>query len=299
MTVRRKIIKRRFTLIEMLMVVMVIGILFGMLMPALGKAKVRAKYTRWLGYNSMVSRDPDVIINYNFETMDYKSKVKGVFYPAVFNNAAGCTAAGFDSTHYAGILSPAGSGPTWLRGGGRWLKLKNALLFDGVNDYVEVLGTKLTNFNPSQQDFTIIIWANPAIRANQTLCSKTISATTNSQYNLYMATTGVRARVGNVNIQRTTPPVQVSRWHCIALVSSVKGGMKLFMNGKLMTGGTATNVFPGNYVNNLTLLLGAAHNGNATNFVYRFRGRMDEFVMYNRALSDKEIFGYYQMGNPY
>jgi hypothetical protein len=71
------------------------------------------------------------------------------------------------------------------------------------------------------------------------------------------------------------------------------------MNGKLMTGGTAGTILPGNYVNTLTMLVGAAHNGNATNFVYRFRGKMDEFVMYNRALSDKEILGHYQMGNPY
>lgn len=293
------IIKRGFTLIEMLMVVMVIGILMGMVMPALGKARTRAKYTRWMAFNSLINRDGDAFINFNFETMDYKAKVKGVLCPAVYNSASSCTAAGFDPANYAGILSPVGSGPTWLRGGGRWLRLKNALLFDGVNDYVEVFGTKLTNFIPSQQDFTILTWVNPAVLANQTLCSKTISATTNSQYNLYLATAGVRARVGNVNIQRTTPAVQRLRWHNIALVSSAKKGMSIYMNGKLMTGGTAGTILPGNYVNTLTMLVGAAHNGNATNFVYRFRGKMDEFVMYNRALSNKEILGHYQMGNPY
>ncbi|MFA7232041.1 MAG: LamG-like jellyroll fold domain-containing protein [Victivallaceae bacterium] len=290
--------KNRFTLIEMMVVVMIIAILMSLLLPALAKARVRAKYTRWLAFNSMINRDPDAIINYNFEIMDYKVNIGGVMSPAVYNGASSCTAAGFDPVSYAGIISPRDSGPTWLRGGGRWLKLKNALLFDGVNDYVEVLGTKLTNFNPSVQDFTIIVWANPATLANQTLCSKTISATTNSQYNLFMATSWVRAIVGNVSIQKTTPPIEISKWHNIALVNSVKNGMSLYMNGKLMTGYSSAAVFPGDYVNNLTMLVGAAHNGNATNFVYRFRGRMDEFVMYTRALSKEEILGHYKMGTP-
>lgn len=301
--------KSYFTMIEMFIVISIIGVLLGMMMPALMKAKARAKYVRWLAFNAQNNRDPDTVVNYNFEAIDFQTKINGVYTPTLYNGAQSCNIPGYDSASYNGILSTTAANPRtaalnlpqWVQGGGRWLHLKNALAFNGSNSYVNVPGIKCLNFDPSSQDFTILMWVKfNTVRRVQSLFGKNNTLTGNSQYGLYL-NTSLRSRVGNSSLTRTSPAILPSVWYNIALVNKAKVGVRMYVNGTLMTGGT-TPALPVKYLAEQDLVLGASNNGVTAGGVPRFSswfsGFMDEFIIFNRALSDKEILGQYKMGMP-
>jgi hypothetical protein len=301
--------KLYFTLVEMFIVISIAGVLIGMLLPAFAKAQMRAKYVRWLAFNTQNNRDPDTVINYNFEAIDFQTKVDGVYTPTLYNGALSCNIPGYDSASYNGILSTTVANPKtaalnlpqWVQGGGRWLYLKNSLSFNGSNSYVTIPGTKCINFDPAAQDFTILMWVNfNTVSTVQCLFGKNNTLTGNSQYDLYL-NKSLRSRVGNSSMNRTAPAILPSIWHNIALVNKAKAGVKMYVNGTLMTGGNKPSL-PVNYLATQDLALGASNNGVSAKGVPRFSnwfsGFMDEFVMYNKALSDKEIMGHYKMGTP-
>ena len=301
--------KNNFTIVEMLIVVSIIGILMGVLMPAIAKARVRAKYTRWLAFNAQNNRDPDTIINYNFEAMDFQAKIDGVYYPVLYNGAIACKAPEYDPAAYNGVLSTTATTaaaqkipanyPQWVRGGGRWAGMKNALQFNGTNNFVDIPGTACLNFDPSQNDFTILLWVNFNSTGTRCLWGKNNNLTVNSQYDMYLSGTSITSRVGNTTLQRTVPAAGLGTWYNIALVNKAKSEVKMYVNGILMSGGTAAPALPSNYLVEKNLLIGCSRSGAAgagkANF---FAGRMDEFVMFGRALSDKEIMEHYKVGMP-
>ncbi|MFA6104479.1 MAG: LamG-like jellyroll fold domain-containing protein [Victivallaceae bacterium] len=301
--------KSYFTLVEMFIVISIVGILIGMMLPALAKAQIRAKYVRWLGFNAQNNRDPDTVINYNFEAVDFQTKVDGVYTPTLYNGALACNIPGYDSASYNGILSTTVANPRtaalnlpqWVQGGGRWMFLKNALSFNGANSYVAIPGTKCINFDPSTQDFTILMWVNfNTVRNVQCLFGKNNTLTGNSQYDLYLSTS-LRSRVGNSSMTRTIPAILPSAWYHIALVNKAKVGVKMYLNGTLMTGGNKP-ALPVSYMATQDLVIGASSNGVNARGVPRFSnwfsGFMDEYLMFGKALSDKEIMGQYKMGMP-
>ena len=298
-----------FTLVEMFIVISIIGVLIGMMMPAYAKAQKRAKYVRWLASNAQNNRDPDTVINYNFEAIDFQTKIDGIYTPTLYNGALACNMPGYDSASYNGILSTTVTNPRtaalnlpqWVQGGGRWLHLKNSLSFNGSNSYVTVPGTKCVSFDPSVQDFTVLMWVNfNTARTVQCLFGKNNTLTGNSQYDLYL-NASLRSRVGNSNLTRTIPAILPSTWYNIVLVNKAKVGVKMYVNGTLMTGGN-TPALPISYQATQDLVLGASNNGvnakGTPRFSNWFSGFMDEFLIYNKALSDKEIMGHYKMGMP-
>lgn len=301
--------KNNFTIVEMLIVISIIGILMGVMLPALNKVKVRAKYTRWLAFNAKNNHDPDTIINYNFEAMDFQAKIDGTYYPVLYNGAIACKAPGYDPAAYNGVLSTTATSavakknpanyPQWVRGGGRWAGIKNALQFNGTNNFVDIPGTACLNFDPSKDDFTILLWANFNSTGTKCLWGKNYALTVNSQYDMYLSGNSITACIGNTTLQRTVPAVSRAVWYNIAVVNKAKTGVKIYINGILMSGGTTAPALPSSYLADGNLLIGGSHSGTGgigrANF---FAGRMDEFVMFKRALSDKEIMEHCKTGMP-
>lgn len=297
--------KKSFTLIEMLTVIFILGVFAGLLSPSLGKAKERAKYTRWLSTNNNMNSDPATVINYNFENADFKMNYQGAYVPAIYNSATACESTSFAQSDYHGILRNA---PEWKRGG-RW-NSKTSLQFDGRATYVEIPGTSSINFNTSEDDFTISTWVKmDNITGTQTFFSK-CEANKSSQYDAFL--NGSRKRfetnMGQVKNQGkgktvkgtawTSPVPAANQWSNI-VITSESGKSQMYVNGKAMTGMTTSGTNSSSNVKMYSdkFILGAA-NTTSKNKGYYFMGRMDELIVSKRLWKPSEIKAIYEMGAP-
>jgi prepilin-type N-terminal cleavage/methylation domain-containing protein len=150
----------RFTMIEMLIVLAIIGILLAMLLPVLGDAKVQAKYVRWLAFNRSCSNDPSCIINFNFQSPGGTDTFSGgPGGDVLINSAAGAESDGFSPQFYNGYLKNKNGGKhnfEWVRAG-RYNKFKWALKFNGADTFILVPTTDAVDFTPFG-GFTVLCW---------------------------------------------------------------------------------------------------------------------------------------------
>ncbi len=219
--------KRRFTLIELIIVAAVIGILLGILMPSLSKARQKAKSVRWLAFNALANRDGDTVLNYNFMYDDYAVRSGGTLSPALRNGAVGCTINGFEPKDYDGLLE---GGYEWRKGAGRWSGYNSALQFDGISALVRIPGERILNFNPLEGDFTAMAWVSfDKLTSSQTLFSKS-DFPVSSQYDLSVKNSKVDATAGGVS-NSWKASIPDSRWTHVALVCS-NGKTKAFIDGQ-------------------------------------------------------------------
>ena len=155
---RKKYSASTFTLIEILIVFVIMGILFAMLLPMLSDAKIQAKYVRWLAFNRACSNDPTCVINFNFQGDGYAFQAPPPG-DVLVNSAAGSQSADFSPKFYNGYLRNKNGGQhnfKWVRAG-RYGKFKWALQFNGTDTYVLIPTTQEVDFTPCNS-FTILCW---------------------------------------------------------------------------------------------------------------------------------------------
>ena len=309
----------RFTIIELLFCIVIIAILFAILLPSLAESRAKARFVRWSQFNKQCSTDPACVINLDFQ------EGEGNF---LNNSAQGHEAEGFDPRDYSGIIK---GDYDWVQG--RWWKGKKALQFDGYSTYVEFPEIKHINFD-REDNFTIIIWVKfDRLRKWDGVFGKCYMKDANSgyaQYDMYFDGTVYNDKEASGQFEVDVASVCVGfddvgesgeknikldtkSWFQLSLRNQMVDGkqeVNVFFNGiKLKSRGTNFVVYEKGKCN-ARLALGCirwlvkeynpntgkrepSKDGRLGNF---FKGKMDEFLVYNRALTDNEIKAYHTMG---
>lgn len=308
-----------FTIVELLLSVVVIAILSSLLLPAFSESRARARFARWLHFNKQCCTDPACVINLNFQEGEGD---------VLKNSAQGHEVEGFDVADYNGIVK---GDYEWGRG--RWWRGKKALQFDGASTYVEFPEIKHIDFDYTD-DFTLIIWVKfDRLRKWDGVFGKCYmwnAASGYAQYDLYFDGTVYSARQASGQFEVDVGSVCVGfddvtadgqknimldtvNWFQLTLRNKIVNGKQnvdVFFNGdKLKSRGTNFVVYEKGKCaarlalggirwlvtkyNKETKTYEPTKDGRMGNF---FKGKIDEFLVYNRALTDAEIKADYMMG---
>ncbi|MFZ2152889.1 MAG: LamG domain-containing protein [Microgenomates group bacterium] len=191
-----------------------------------------------------------------------------------------------------GTLRTGSSSPTWVSG-----KINKGLSFDGSNDLISVADNASLN---TTQDYSISMWIyNQAGSANYpTLINRASQSGVNGFFWIY--TTGTSetdlnfqyANGSNYVTELFSGALRQNVWdHINFTFNNTTKELKLYVNGKqFSTTRTLTTPLP---VDDGILYFGSYQtNPN----IYAFKGIIDEFKLYNYALSSDEIKQDYNQG---
>ncbi|ODS35435.1 hypothetical protein BEH94_01360 [Candidatus Altiarchaeales archaeon WOR_SM1_SCG] len=184
----------------------------------------------------------------------------------------------------------------------------NALEFDGIDDYVEIPDDSSLDLD---DDFTIMIWAkldNGAFTLNgaPTILNKEIigwdgAGTYRTNYGLQVYDDGkfcgfIVDNSGNPTVCTLQGEVQEEEWYFYTIVlDETATKLRIYLNGEFKA--EVDYIEGGDKLTDVPIVLGRYGINYELNY-HKFKGKMDELYIYNRALTAFEIKEEYEKYKP-
>lgn len=326
--------RNNYTILEILFVICIVVIIVNMLLPAFNESREKARFVRWFGFNKQCSSDPTCVINFNFQegqgsiltntaAGNENNKFNAKDYYGVVKNSNLVTKNGewVKGRWWKGKRALQFDGTTVVE-----VPKTEAIDFGEDDNFTIIIWLKFDKFEQwstpycksyadqfAQYDMYYDNTtspgnpnANPPIPPYQALFEIDICRTCIGYDNRYLNLNGSMSE----NITMDT-----EHWYMMTLRNRVEKSpvtpglnnkndhvVDVFWNGYILPGSRQTNNVLAQGVHcNAKLILGAmrfwtGQNSGDGYLSCFFKGKIDEFLIFRRALQDTEIRGHYMMG---
>ena len=280
-----KLIRFKFTMIELLVVIAIISVLATLLLPALSKAKTRARYARWLDHKRNIQLDDGATAFYAVDEGKGDEITNFAVSPSSYNIVPEA---------FNGTLN----GPAWVDG--RWGP-KSGLKFDGADDYISCGNLHIIPVGNKIETISLTAWFKPASFStpDARVVSKASGANIDDHWFALSTTpTGGEIRLSfwlkaggsTSELIANSGGLQVDVW-TLAIATYDGSNMLLYKDGELV--GSMAKSGDVDLDATAEIWIGA----NPDNSKY-FDGIIDEVGIMNRVLSAVEIANYFKMSVP-